>query len=304
VFDRADEWECPHWRKSSVASSNVVAGVHAHGPSYRLPMENGPPGNAVVSLPCDPSPVDRFRFGRSVKAIRIEQGWRQEDLALRARVSRSAVGRIEAGQIDRMSFAQVQAVALATGGQFGVDFRWRGADLDRLLDEDHAGIVELLAAVYRNAGWDDVVVEATFSEGGERGSIDVLAWHRRTAVVPVNEVKATVPDAGNTLAGVDRKARLAPIVARRRGWTCQAVARVLAIADTRTARRRVDAHAGLFRGAFPLGSRDVLAWIRDPGRPAVAGILFIPIPGGDGATARLPGRQRVRRRLPRSTSRN
>jgi transcriptional regulator with XRE-family HTH domain len=261
-----------------------------------------PPGNGRVSAVCEHPSVDRFRFGRAIKAIRIEQGWRQEDLAIRARVSRSAVGRMEAGQIERMSLAQIQAVALATGGQFGVDFRWRGADLERLLDEDHAGIAELLAGMYRNAGWDDVVVEATFSEGGERGSIDVLAWHRPTAIVAVNEVKATVADAGNTLAGVDRKVRLAPIVARRRGWTCRAVARVLAIADTRTARRRVDAHAGLFRGAFPLGGREVLAWIRDPAQPAVAGILFVPTSRGQGPTARLPGRQRVRRRSPRPPS--
>jgi transcriptional regulator with XRE-family HTH domain len=243
--------------------------------------------------------VDRFRFGRAVRAIRHVNAWRQADLAQRAGVSRSAVARVEAGQLGSMSFAQVEAIALATGGQFGLDFRWRGADLDRLLDEDHASLEDELAALYRRGGWDEVVVEATFAEAGERGSIDVFAWHRATGIVAVNEVKATVPDAGNTLAGVDRKARLAPIVARRRGWTCRAVARILVIADTRTARRRVARHETLFRGAFPMRSREVRAWIDRPELPAAAGILFLPVDPGGGALPRLPGRKRVRRRRPR-----
>jgi len=87
----------------------------------------------------------------------------------------------------------------------------------------------VLVREYRRAGWD-VIVEATFSEFGERGSIDVLAWHPPTGQVAVNEVKATVADAGRTVMGVDRKARLAPIVARKAGWTCLGVSRFLVVA--------------------------------------------------------------------------
>jgi len=55
--------------------------------------------------------------------------------------------------------------------------RWRGGDLDQLIDTRHAGMVETL--VRRLASLPDWIVqpEVMFSIYGERGSIDVIAWH-------------------------------------------------------------------------------------------------------------------------------
>ena len=101
--------------------------------------------------------------------------------------------------------------------QIDVIPRWRAEGLDRLLDEGHAAIVEALVRRYAAAGWD-VAVEVSFAIGGERGSVDVLAFHPPTRTVAVNEVKSAVPDVQATIHGLDRKSRLARQLAAQRGW--------------------------------------------------------------------------------------
>lgn len=218
--------------------------------------------------------MDRFRFGRSVRELRQRRRWRQADLGDRVGVSRSVIGRIERGAVANVPFGRLLAVADALDGRLDLDFRWRGEALDRLVDERHAAIVDELVGLYRSARWD-VAVEVTFSIYGERGSIDVFAFHPVRHVVAVNEVKASVGEAGNTVLGVDRKSRLAPQIAKDRGWPCRGVARLLVVADNSTSRDRIARHADTFRTAFPAGGRECLAWIRDPVGDPPSGILFL-----------------------------
>jgi transcriptional regulator with XRE-family HTH domain len=245
--------------------------------------------------------MDRVRFGRSLRAIRQRRGWRQQDAADAAGISRSTIGRIERGELDRTPFGDLVALVEVLEGQLGLDLRWHGADLDRLLDEGHATVVDALVRIYEDAGWE-VVVEATFSEYGERGSVDVFARHL-TGQVAVNEVKASVADAGGTVMGVDRKARLAPIIARKLGWECLGVSRFLVVAEGTTGRRRIATHAATFRAAFPLGGRESLAWIRAPTSRPVRGLIFLPYVHGAGAKGGSPAVRRVRRAAARSTRR-
>lgn len=237
--------------------------------------------------------MDRFRFGRSIRALRQHRGWRQLDLARRSGLARSVIGRIELGQIGRIAHDDEVAAATAVDGQLALDFRWRGEGLDRLIDEEHAAVVDQLVELYRSARWE-VAVEVSFSEFGERGSIDVFAWHPVVNVVAVNEVKASVPEAGGTVIGVDRKARLAPEIARKRGWTCVAVARFLVIRDSSTSRRRIAEHKRLFASAFPIAGRESLEWIRHPTARAVSGLIFLPDSRPAGSTRRRTARKRVR----------
>jgi transcriptional regulator with XRE-family HTH domain len=243
--------------------------------------------------------VDAFRFGRSVKALRHRRGWRQLDLAERSGLSRSVVGRIELGQVERIAFGDLEAAARALDGQLELLFRWRGELLDRLIDEEHAAVVDELVRPYREAGWE-VAVEASFSIYGERGSIDVFAWHPSVEVVAVNEVKATVPEAGNTVMGVDRTARLAPDIARERGWTCRGVSRFLVVRESATARRRVAEHSETFRAAFPTSGRESLAWIRHPTARPVSGLVFMPDSRHAGSRRRAAVRKRIRLSRPRA----
>jgi transcriptional regulator with XRE-family HTH domain len=218
--------------------------------------------------------MDRFRFGRAVRALRQRRGWRLADLAEHSGLSRSVVDRIELGQAARVAIGDLEAVAQALDGQLGLDFRWRGEQLDRLVDERHTAIVDRTVAVYRDARWD-VAVEATFSIYGERGSIDVFAWHPVARVVAVNEIKASIGEAGSIAIGVDRKGRLAPTIAGQRGWACVDVARFLVVAEGSTSRDRIARHADMFRTAFPAGTRQSLSWIADPIGPPPSGIIFI-----------------------------
>ena len=189
-------------------------------------------------------------------------------------MSATQVGRIERGESRRLPADTFDRVAQAAGASLDLTLRWKGEALDRLLDEDHARLVELVVLKLKSLGWD-VAVEASFSRFGERGSIDVLAFHPARRALLVTEVKSVTPDMQAMLGGLDRKGRLGPAIARDRGWDPVVTSRVLVVGDTRTNRRRIEAHAASVRAALPGRTRDVLRWLRDPRAPAVNGVWFM-----------------------------
>jgi hypothetical protein len=81
-------------------------------------------------------------------------------------------------------------------------------------------------------GWE-VAVEVSFSIWGERGSIDVLAFHQDTGTLLVVEVKSVVRDSQAAILGLDRKARLAPRIATDRGWPATVAAKLLVVSGRR-----------------------------------------------------------------------
>ena len=124
-------------------------------------------------------------------------------------------------------------------------------------------------------GWT-VRVEVSFNHYGDRGRIDILAYHAATAVLAVVEIKSTVGDAQDTLGRLDVKVRLAPKIAADLGWRRSAVVPVLVLEDGTTPRRHVAQHGGLFRH-FDCRGRSALAWLRHPSQSPPAGILlFLP----------------------------
>lgn len=219
--------------------------------------------------------MDVVRFGRGIRALRHRRGWRQSDLAAAARVSRAAVSRVELGRGDRLTVRSLDALAAAAGARVDVRLSWNGEALDRLLDSSHARLVELILGRLDAAGWESTP-EVSFSVFGERGSIDVLAFHRSTGAVLVVEVKSVVPDVQGMLSALDRKARLAGPIARQRGWPAANISRLLVIGDSRTARRRVEAFDSTFGRAFQVRGRAVDRWLRAPDGPGIAGLRFLP----------------------------
>ncbi len=233
--------------------------------------------------------MDAIRFGRGIRALRRRRGWRQSDLALAAGVSRAAVSRIEIGRGDRLTVRNLDAIAAAAGAGVEIRLSWNGEMLDGLLDSAHARLVDTVLRRLETAGWESSP-EVSFSVYGERGSIDVLAFHRPTRSLLVVEAKSVVPDLQAMLASLDRKARLAGPIAADRDWPAASVSRLLVVGHTRTARRRVDSFGMTFELAFPVRGRAVDRWLRAPdGRP-IAGLRFLP---DDHQTS---GRQRVARR--------
>ena len=197
------------------------------------------------------------------------------------------ISRIELGRADELTLAALDAVARALGARLHVTMTWNGEGLDRLLDADHAAIVDIVAATLRALGWD-VAVEVSFSIRGERGSIDVLAFHPATGVVLVIEVKSVIPDIQAMIFALDRKTRLALEVARERGWIGRAVGRVLVVGDGRTTRRRVAQHAGIFDAAFPARTVAVTRWLRSPDASTpFSGLWFLANDRGASARQRV-----------------
>lgn len=235
------------------------------------------PSNREIRAARQTERMDPVRLGRQVRALRRRRGWRQVDLAVAADMSRGTVSRIERGRADETTLAALDAIAKALSARLDVVLSWNGGALDRLLDANHAAVVELVARELRALEWD-VAVEVTFNVRGERGSIDILAFHPPTGVILVVEVKSVVPDLQVTVFTLDRKSRLAVEIARARGWRGVSVGRILVVADGRTSRRRVAAHEATFAAAIPARGVSVRRWLRspDPGT-GFSGLWFLAI---------------------------
>jgi transcriptional regulator with XRE-family HTH domain len=239
--------------------------------------------------------VDWIRLGLSLRALRIRRRWRQADVADRVGVSRSLISAVERGRAGEVTAATLVRIGAALEARVDISVRWRGEHLDRLLDAAHAGLVERVVELLASLGWD-IAVEASFSTFGERGSIDVLARHRATGQVLVVEVKSVVPDSQAMLHGLDRKVRLAPAVARERGWTTIGpIARLLVIGDGSTSRRRIAGLGATYAAALPDRGGTVRRWLKHPIGP-LSGLLFLPYADQRGTRATATGVTRVRTR--------
>lgn len=199
---------------------------------------------------------------------------------------------LELGRAGELRLDAIERIGRALEARVIVRVDWRGEAIDRLLDSAHAALVDDTVRRLGRAGWI-VETEVSFEIRGERGSIDVLAWHPVERVLLVVEVKSAFGDLQATLMVLDRKVRLAPVVARRFGWEVISVGRLLVVGEGRTARRVVDAHAALFRTAFPLRGRAAARWLAAPTRARFSGLLF----SSPARRVRLTGRQRVRRAM-------
>lgn len=238
--------------------------------------------------------MDDQRLGRTVRALRHRLAIRQRDAAARAGVPQSTWSLVERGQIDRLQIRTVRAVVEAVGGQWDPGLRWRGGELDRLLDEGHAALVSATARLLERSAWV-AQPEVTFSVFGERGSIDLLAWHLQARILLVVEVKTMLTSVEETLRRHDTKVRLAPTIASERyGWGATAVARLLVLPDSATSRRRVARHATVFRRAYPATGWPLRRWLRGPSR-ALSGLLFLSPIAPDDARRDPITRHRVRR---------
>jgi hypothetical protein len=141
------------------------------------------------------------------------------------------------------------------------------------LDEDHTRVVAEVARRLEHLGWA-VELEVTYSEFGERGSIDVLGLRPAERAIAVIEVKTDIPSSEALGRKVDEKARLAPgIVAARHGWNAASVGRIVVMPDTSRLRRLVERHAVIGR-MFPVDALAIRRWLRRPSG-AMAGLWFL-----------------------------
>jgi transcriptional regulator with XRE-family HTH domain len=218
--------------------------------------------------------VDATRLGSVFRAVRIRLRLRQADVARRAGVARTTISRIERGLAGSLPFNTLTTVAGSLGIYIDLFPRWRGGELTRMLNAGHAALHEATARLLASLpGWN-FAPEVSFAVYGERGVIDVLAYHGGSRALLVIELKTELVDVQSLLGAVDRYRRLAPGIARDRGWDAVSVSVWVLLRETDTNRRRVAAHTTVLRSALPFDGRRLRRWLRAPDG-AVAGLSFL-----------------------------
>jgi transcriptional regulator with XRE-family HTH domain len=233
--------------------------------------------------------MDGRHVGRVLRSIREHLGRTQADVATEAAVSPGSVSRAERGMVGTLPVAVVERIAASLGASLYLDIRYQGGMADRLIDRVHAALVDHMVGALRS-DWE-VVVEYTFNHFGERGSVDVLAWHAATRTLLIVEVKSAFTDLQDMLASFGRKLRVLPDIVRRdRGWDPLAVGRLIVVSGTTSNRKIVADHRAIFEVSFPARAHAIRAWLAHPRGP-IAGVWFVSADAVP--TLRTQGRRRA-----------
>ena len=208
-------------------------------------------------------------------------------------MSDSTVSRIERDRLDGVTITALGRVCGALGLRLDINVRLPGGDLVRMLDARHATMSEIVTRQLEALRWV-VVPEVSFSIFGERGSIDLLAWHPESRTLLVVELKTEVLDLQGMLVVLDRKERLAAQIVRERGWIPASVGLWLVVADSSTNRRRVAEHRSVLRARLPSGIAAMRRWLRDPSS-AMRALTFLAARREGSRTRPIASVRRVRR---------
>jgi transcriptional regulator with XRE-family HTH domain len=243
--------------------------------------------------------VDRVRIGEVVRALRRAQKLRQIDLARRAGLGQQTISDVECGRFGSLSIDSYCRLAEALGATVELMPRWRGPNLARVLDRRHALLCDAVARYLESLGWE-IRAEVTFNHFGDRGSVDLLAWHPELRALLIVEIKTELVSIEETLRTLDMKARVVPMFAARDlGWVADRlggapfVGVMLVLPDSSTSRDAVTRHQVLFDGSLPARTVAVRRWLRRPASP-IRGILFFRITGRGGAMEKMQPGRRVR----------
>jgi hypothetical protein len=215
-----------------------------------------------------------LRLGGLLRLIRKRVAKTQADLASDAHCPRLDVIRVENGHCGDVAVDRVRRMFAAAGGRARLTGWYNGALADRLLDERHAAIAEGACRLCQLRGWL-TLLELSFSEFGERGSIDLLALHERRRAVAVCEVKSAFGSMEDMNRSLDTKVRLAPkLVFKRFGWRPLVVARFLIVPRDTSIRRQIERFPATLNSLYPGRTPEVRAWLSNPATPLGA-IWFV-----------------------------
>lgn len=218
--------------------------------------------------------MNASRLGHVLRAIRVHQRLPQQAVADKARISQSVYSRAERGELAGMTIGALDRIASALGGSLFIDVRYRGGLGDRLLDAAHAALVDRAVGILRRADWL-IELEFGFNLFGDRGSVDILAWHATTRTLLIVEVKSRFTDLQAMLLSLARKLRVVPDLARRDlGWDPLSVARIVVAFGTTENRSILSKHAAIFDAALPERSLAIRRWLQAPNGP-IAGVWLV-----------------------------
>ena len=219
--------------------------------------------------------MDDQRIGAALRALRLRRRWRQSDASLAAGIPRRAVMQIEAGRLDGVRFGDIRRYAASIGARFDGSILWQGAGLDRMLNRGHARLHEAMVRWLTLVGGWLVVPEVSFSYSGERGVIDIVAWHAASRILLIIELKTRIVDISDLMATMDARGRMARRIARDHGWDPVAVGLWVVVAPGRTNGRALAEHATVLRAKFPQDGRVMRRWLSEPSGN-VAALSFMP----------------------------
>lgn len=215
------------------------------------------------------------------------------DLAAAAATSASTVSRVERGHLDGIAVGVLRRLLAALDVRLELVPRARSGDLDRLVNARHTALAEsVIGWVQRHPGWE-LRPELSFGIYGERGVVDLLAWHPEPRALLVTELKTEIVDVGELLGTLDRKRRLARQIVAPLGWRPHTVGALLVVAESMTNRRRIAAHAATFEAALPDRLMVVRRWLTEPAGE-LRGLMFFSDSRERAARGRLAAPRRVR----------
>jgi transcriptional regulator with XRE-family HTH domain len=233
------------------------------------------------------------QIGRATRSLRHRRGWRQSDVSARARRPRSALVDLEAGRIGHLKVDVIRDLLEAMGARVVIDVLAGASDPRLLVDAGHADLEEYWKRRLERWGWI-VRAEVSFNRYGDRGRIDLLAFHPATGALLVIEIKTVLWDLQALLGSLDVKVRNARYIAADFGWPVRQVVRVVVVAGSTTTRRVIASHEALF-AEFDHRGRAAISWTRRPGDQRPRGLLILTkVPEVARGDARRAGRRRVR----------
>jgi transcriptional regulator with XRE-family HTH domain len=243
--------------------------------------------------------MDDRRVGRLVKAARLRRGWRQADVEAASGMDQTTISLVESGRLATFTLHTIRAIADSVGAPLELSPRLLASEISQLLDQGHAALVEAVLAHLRSIGWE-TIAEFTFNRYGDRGSVDIVAWHAASRALLIVEVKTRLLDVQELLGTLDRKCRVVPLIlARDRGWHGVSIGRLVVVAEHSAARRVVSEHAVTFASTLPQRGHEIRRWLAAPSGP-LGGLWFLP--GTNGVRTRGQGAGTRRRRLRRTRS--
>lgn len=243
------------------------------------------------------------QIGRFVRQLRHRRGWRQVDLSERAGRPRSALVDLEAGRIGRLTVDTIRDFVEALGGRITIEATSGASDPRLLIDAGHAFLQEHWKRRLERWGWS-VRAEVSFNHYGDRGRIDLLAFHFASGILLVIEIKTVLWDVQALLGSLDVRSRVAPLVVHQLGWQPRVIVPTIVFGAATTVRRRLQDHAALF-APFELRGREAASWLRKPMKPMKppsGAIILTRVPDVAVGDGRRAGRRRVRRSAAQSRS--
>jgi hypothetical protein len=186
---------------------------------------------------------------------------------------------------------RVRAIAAVLDIRIDLAIRWRGGELSRLINSRHSALHESVAAHLERLTQWRFRPEVSFSIYGERGVIDLVAYHAGTGALLVIELKTEIGDINDLVGTLDRKARLAPRIVGDLGWRVDTVSHWVIVSRDKTNQRRIEAHRAMLRAAFPNDGHAMRSWLARPHGPVSALSMWTTVAPTDASLTRS---QRVR----------